>query len=93
MAPKTPKMRQCLDEYSHLPCFCMQCKNLTMTFELGRMRTWRFPAFSALLMALSASLRTLVLTMIEIMRFSTRVFEVRYLQKKEIQVSDKEVGS
>jgi hypothetical protein len=34
-----------------------------MTLELGRIRTCRFPAFSALLMALSASLRTEVLTM------------------------------
>jgi len=34
-----------------------------MTLELGRMSTWRLPVFSALLMALSASLRTDVLTM------------------------------
>ena len=63
-----------------------------MTFELGLMRTWRFPAFSALLMALSASLSTLVLTIFKVdrvealfyrgsmqrMRFSTPA-EVRYL--------------
>ena len=35
-----------------------------MTLELGRMRTCRLPARSALLMAFSASLRTLVLTML-----------------------------
>lgn len=35
-----------------------------MTLELGRMSTCRFPDFSALLIALSASLRTLVLTMV-----------------------------
>jgi len=39
----------------------MTLKNLTMTFELGLIMTWRFPVFSALLMALSASLRTDVL--------------------------------
>ena len=33
-----------------------------MTFEDGRIMTWRLPVFSALLMALSASLRTDVLT-------------------------------
>jgi len=35
-----------------------------MTFELGRIRTWRLPAFSALLMELSASFKTEVRTMI-----------------------------
>jgi hypothetical protein len=35
-----------------------------MTLELGRIRTCRFPDFSALLMALSASLRTEVLTIL-----------------------------
>lgn len=50
------------------------------------MRTWRLPAFSALLMAFSASLRTLVLTILaiyellgtEILR-STEELEMRYL--------------
>lgn len=42
----------------NVPCFCITCKNLTMTLELGRMRTCRLPAFSALLMELSASLST-----------------------------------
>lgn len=35
-----------------------------MTFELGRIMTWRLPLFSALLMDLSASLSTLVRTMV-----------------------------
>ena len=48
---------------SHSPCFCITRKNLTITLELGRIRTWRLPDFSALLMAFSASLRTDVLTM------------------------------
>lgn len=39
-----------------------------MTLEEGRMRTWRLPAFSALLMALSASLRTEVLTILSVLR-------------------------
>lgn len=34
-----------------------------MTLDEGRIMTWRLPDFSALLMALSASLRTDVLTM------------------------------
>lgn len=37
-----------------------------MTLELGRMRTWRLPLFSALLMAFSASLRTEVLTILAV---------------------------
>jgi len=58
-----------------------------MTLELGRMSTCRFPDFSALLMALSASLRTLVLTIVADVRFSTRWWEVRYLSGPEIHVS------
>lgn len=38
-----------------------------MTLELGRIRTWRLPVFSALLMALSASLRTEVLTILAVL--------------------------
>lgn len=53
-------------DFFHIPCLCITLKNLTMTFELGRIRTWRFPAFSALLMALSASFKTLVLTMLTV---------------------------
>ena len=54
-----------------------------MTLELGRMRTWRFPDFSALLMALSASLRTEVLTILTVdgLRFSDRGLEMRYLRE------------
>lgn len=37
-----------------------------MTLEEGRIKTCRFPDFSALLMALSASLRTEVLTMVAV---------------------------
>ena len=71
------------DEYhSYVPCFCMQCKNFTMTLELGRMSTWRLPDFSALLMAFSASLSTLVLTILSKVRFSTRWEEVRYLVER-----------
>ena len=47
-----------------IPCFCITLRNLTMTLEEGRIRTCRFPDFSALLMALSASLRTEVLTIL-----------------------------
>ena len=43
----------------------MTLRNFTITFELGLIRTWRFPAFSALLMELSASFKTLVLTIVE----------------------------
>lgn len=50
-----------------------------MTFELGRIRTWRFPAFSALLMAFSASFKTLVRTM-------TAVFEWSRVKGKKSEV-------
>lgn len=76
---------------NNVPCFCITLKNLTITLELGRIRTWRFPAFSALLMEFSASLRTLVLTILPNCRFSTRWWEVRYLaQPGEIYVSFRE---
>lgn len=45
------------------PCFIMTVKNLMTTLELGRIRTWRFPRFSALLMHFKASARTLTRTM------------------------------
>ena len=48
----------------------MTLRNLTMTLELGRIITWRFPVFSALLMALSASLRTEVLVILADVRDS-----------------------
>jgi len=35
-----------------------------MTFELGRIKTWRFPDFSALLMELRASFKTEVRTIL-----------------------------
>jgi hypothetical protein len=50
-----------------------------MTLEDGRMRTWRLPAFSALLMALSASLRTEVLTILAVYEILRSDFEKRYL--------------
>jgi hypothetical protein len=40
----------------------MVWRNLTTTLELGRIKTWRLPAFSALLMLLRASWRTEVRT-------------------------------
>jgi len=67
----------------------MTFKNLTMTFELGLISTWRFPAFSALFMLFSASLRTEVLTIFAVevrngidgrMRFSSQGHrDLRYL--------------
>ena len=47
------------------PCFCMHCKNLTMTLEDGRISTWRFPRFSALERVLRQSARTDMRTMVE----------------------------
>jgi len=47
-----------------------------MTLELGRIRTWRLPAFSALLMELRASWRTEVRTILAVLsgrRFSSRI--------------------
>lgn len=41
-----------------------------MTLEEGLIRTWRLPAFSALLMALRASLSTEVLTILAVARDS-----------------------
>ena len=43
------------DKFCNVPCRCMTVKNFVMTLELGRIRTWRLPAFSALLMLLRAS--------------------------------------
>jgi len=50
-----------------VPCFCITCRNLTMTLDEGRMRTCLFPAFSALLIEFKQSLRTEVLTMFALM--------------------------
>ena len=44
-----------------------------MTLELGRIRTWRLPAFSALLMLLRASWRTEVRTMVAVCRGDSQV--------------------
>ena len=80
--PERNEVRQCQEMRDNpykngpkpfdIPCFCITLRNLIMTFELGRMSTCLFPAFSALLIALSASLRTLVLTMLTVLRFSTQ---------------------
>lgn len=55
-----------------IPCFCMTDKNLTMTFELGRIITWRLPCFSALLMALRQSLRTEVRVILAVTKIEVR---------------------
>ncbi|GBC30076.1 hypothetical protein RIR_jg23805.t1 [Rhizophagus irregularis DAOM 181602=DAOM 197198] len=39
----------------YVPCFYITRKNLSMTFEEGRTRTWRLPRFSALTMLLRLS--------------------------------------
>jgi hypothetical protein len=56
-----------------------------MTLELGRIMTCRLPAFSALLMLLSASCRTDVRTMFAVLRGDSQVgnFEMRYLPETE----------
>ena len=57
-----PAQHQTFDFY--IPCFCITCRYLTMTLEQGRMRTWRLPAFSALLRVFNASASTLMRTMV-----------------------------
>lgn len=59
--------------FSNSPCFIMTVRKRTMTFEHGRIRTWRFPRFSALLMLLSASARTFMRTMMPV--------DQRYIKK------------
>lgn len=44
-----------------------------MTLEEGRIRTWRLPAFSALLMLFKASLRTEVRTILTVLMGLCRV--------------------
>lgn len=65
----------------------MTCRNLTMTLEEGRMSTWRRPDFSALFMALSASLRTEVRTILAVLRNRDSQIdegmEMRYLRAKK----------
>ena len=41
-----------------VPYFIICCKNLMMTLELGRIRTWRLPRFSALKILRRQSLST-----------------------------------
>ena len=43
------------------PCFIICCRNLTMTLDAGRMRTCRFPRFSALKSERRQSLSTEIL--------------------------------
>lgn len=59
--------------FEDLPCFCMTWRNLTMTLELGRIMTWRLPAFSALFMLLRASWRTEVRTMVAVLAGDSQV--------------------
>lgn len=47
---------------SYSPCFIMTVRNLTMTLDAGLMRTCLLPLFSALLMAIKASLSTFIRT-------------------------------
>lgn len=58
-----------------------------MTLDEGRMRTWRLPAFSALFMALSASLRTEVLTILAVESRDSQIDreDMRYLFDKAQQ--------
>lgn len=46
------------------PCFIITVKNLMMTFEHGRNKTWRLPRFSALLMHFKASAKTFMRTIL-----------------------------
>lgn len=45
-------------KYGISPFFCITCRNLTTTFEQGRMSTCRFPRFSALEMVFRVSAST-----------------------------------
>lgn len=53
-----------MSEYFYLPCFIMTVRNLTVTFEHGRIRTWRFPRFSALQIDLRASAKAFIRTIL-----------------------------
>lgn len=46
----------------NIPCFCITMRNFMITFDEGRIITWRFPRFSALYMLFNASFNTLTLT-------------------------------
>ena len=56
-----------------------------MTLELGRIMTWRLPAFSALFMLLSASWRTEVRTILAVFGDSQVAgkLEMRYLKDEK----------
>ena len=49
----------------NVPCFCIKDKNLTMTLDEGRIKTWRLPRFSALLMLLRQSFKTEIRTIFD----------------------------
>ena len=57
------------------PCFIICCRNLMITLEAGRMRTWRLPRFSALKIERRQSLSTETRTM-TLLR-NTRTHKVR----------------
>ena len=75
-----------------IPCFCITLRNLTMTFELGLIMTWRIPAFSALLMELRASLRTLVRTMIAVCVLSLRERLEKGVAATNVRFSGQRIG-
>lgn len=62
-----------------------------MTLEEGRIRTWRLPAFSALLMLLRASLRTEVRTILAVLWWcegdSQFGQEMRYLPTENVMLA------
>lgn len=62
-----------------------------MTLEEGRIRTWRLPAFSALLMLLRASLRTEVRTILAVLCVcegdSQFGQEMRYLPAENVMLA------
>lgn len=69
--------RRCLRDRQEVlpddvPWRCMTRRNLTMTLDEGRIRTWRLPAFSALLMLFRASCRTEVRTILALVGRSGR---------------------
>jgi hypothetical protein len=60
---------------SRIPCLCITWRYLTITFEHGRIKTWRFPAFSALLSVFKASANTLIRTMMHECPLKRNVFK------------------
>lgn len=64
-----------------------------MTLEEGRIRTWRLPAFSALLMLFRASLRTEVRTILTVLWRVCRegdsqiLCEMRYLPAESVMLA------